>query len=610
MRFILLAVFISFIYKSSAQEYKVLIDLTQVENDRVPVEITFDRVNFENIEEYQMPKMVPGTYSISDFGRVIINFHAFDNEGNELLVNRLDSNRWEINNAMQLSKINYWVDDTFDEKRFKGIFEPGGTNIEEDNFLINHFGFVGYLKGRTTYPYSIWIIHPERLYGVSPLERTVISPSEEVFNADNYFQLTDSPIMYSEPDTASIMIGETKVMVSVYSPSGQSNAEFMMSKIEPTLIAAGKYLGGELPVKRYVILIYMHSKPTLSGAMGALEHSYSTVFSYPDVNPKYLAQTIVDVTSHEFFHIITPLTIHSEEIGNYDFSDAKMSKHLWLYEGVTEYSSMRVQIMYDLIDSDEYFEVILSKIHGASAFIDTLPFTEMSMGALDIYENQYSNVYEKGALIGMCLDLLLLHESNGGYDIRQLLNDLALKYGIDKSFKDEELFGIITDLTYPSVGEFLDSYVAGKKTLPIVEYLDYAGAEFIEQKTIKVNSLGNVAFGFDSEKESLVISDVNGMDEFGRDMDFQKGDLIYKIMDKEVTLENYQEIFNLFFSMSSGDKVYFDVYRENKKGKDKLKRLKAKIIQIDNEEGEKIDWKLNATSKQLKVREAWIGKKM
>ena len=34
---------------------------------------------------------------------------------------------------------------------------------------------------------------------------------------------------------------------------------------------------------------------------------------------------------------------HSEEIGNFDFQKPKMSRHLWLYEGLTEYAAHHTQ---------------------------------------------------------------------------------------------------------------------------------------------------------------------------------------------------------------------------------------------------------------------------
>lgn len=599
-----------FIYASVAliaQEYNIGIDLTKMKNDRVPVEIEFNDFKFDESVEYHMPKSIPGTYSISDFGRVINDFKAFDINGNELSVNKLDINRWEINEAAKLTKINYWVDDTFDEKRFSDIFEPAGSNIEENNFLINNFAFVGFIKGEEKLPYSIRIIHPERLYGASPMKREVISEVEEVFYSDNYLQLTDSPIMYSPPDTASVMIGDTQVMVSVYSPSRDSIAAFMMNEVESTLRAQGKYLGGDLPVKNYVVLIYLHENNPISGLIGALEHSYSTVLSFPDYDPIYLSQTLIDVTAHEFFHIITPLTIHSEEIGDYNFIEPEMSKHLWLYEGVTEYSSMRVQVMYDLISEDLFLEEIVVKIEGAEKYNDSLPFTVMSKGVLDEYEDEYANVYEKGALIGMCLDLLLLDLSDGEYDIRELLNDLSKKYGINRSFKDEDLFDVIETFSFPEIRVFFQRYIEGSEPLPIKEYLQYAGADFFQGESFSVNTIGGILLAYDAEQDALVVVDASHLDKFGDQMGYEVGDVLISFIGKKINFENYHEIFKMFYQMEEGEKVEMLVKRTDKKGRTKNKKLKGKITQEESVLGQRIEWSSNPSEKQLRVRNAWVN---
>jgi predicted metalloprotease with PDZ domain len=71
---------------------------------------------------------------------------------------------------------------------------------------------------------------------------------------------------------------------------------------------------------------------------GALEHPTATTVVLPEVMPKEeLVKSMMDVVSHEFFHIVTPLSIHSKEIQDFDYNDPKMSQHLWMYEGVTEY---------------------------------------------------------------------------------------------------------------------------------------------------------------------------------------------------------------------------------------------------------------------------------
>jgi predicted metalloprotease with PDZ domain len=50
--------------------------------------------------------------------------------------------------------------------------------------------------------------------------------------------------------------------------------------------------------------------------------------------PEELVKSMMD--THEFFHIVTH-SIHSKEIQDFDYNDPKMSEHLWMYEGVTEY---------------------------------------------------------------------------------------------------------------------------------------------------------------------------------------------------------------------------------------------------------------------------------
>jgi predicted metalloprotease with PDZ domain len=55
---------------------------------------------------------------------------------------------------------------------------------------------------------------------------------------------------------------------------------------------------------------------------------------------------MMDVVSHEFFHIVTPLSIHSKEI-HILIIMTKMSEHLWMYEGVTEYFANLFQIRFN-----------------------------------------------------------------------------------------------------------------------------------------------------------------------------------------------------------------------------------------------------------------------
>ena len=91
------------------------------------------------------------------------------------------------------------------------------------------------------------------------------------------------------------------------------------------------------------------------------------------------------------------------------------------------------------------------------------------------YKEQYLNVYEKGALIGMCIDIIIREKSNGERGILDLMQKLSAKYGAQKPFNDQELFATITALTYPEVGEFLATYVAGETPIPYETYFAKMG---------------------------------------------------------------------------------------------------------------------------------------
>ncbi|MBK5269597.1 MAG: peptidase M61, partial [Bacteroidia bacterium] len=299
------------------------------------------------------------------------------------------------------------------------------------------------------------------------------------FITESYNRIVDNPFMYCVPDTAFVKVGNSDVLISIYSPNKKVTAKFMAEKLDTLLQAQAKYLGGVLPVDKYAFLIYLFRKHGYSGGYGALEHSYSSMYYYPEQDQEKLWHTFVDFASHEFFHIITPLTIHSEEIQNFDFNKPKMSEHLWLYEGSTEYHSYMVQAKYGLITYDDLLKTFQKLIgYSKKRYNDTLAFTTMSKYVLHEYESQFGNVYVKGALINLCLDIKLLQLSQGKYGIMNLIHDLSLKYGKQKAFKDDELFDEIQKLTYPEIGAYLKNCVGGGDPLPFKEVFEAIGVNY------------------------------------------------------------------------------------------------------------------------------------
>ena len=595
---------------NSNTNYTATIDLTKVENDRVKVTIEVPAINSETIV-YCIPKIVPGTYSIYDFGRFVFEFTAYDKTGNKLKFEPVDVNQYKIFNATQLGKIEYWIDDSYDMTMDNAIFEPAGTNIAEDNFMINTFGFIGYIEGMKENDYKLIIKKPETFYGATPLKTEKFDKWSDTYHLNNYDHLADSPILYAVADTAMKEVGGAEVLVGVYSPNKIITAQQIMDNVKEILEAQGKYLGGKLPVDKYAFLFYFTDTAGVSGGMGALEHKNSSVYFLPEMPIADIAETLRDVCAHEFFHIVTPLNIHSEEIADFNFIEPNMSKHLWLYEGQTEYAAHHAQVKAGLISQDEFLLRMQGKIETSTAYYnDTLAFTTMSENCLEQYKEEYTNVYQKGALINMCLDIELRRLSNGKYGTQELMRDLGKEYGVNKAFDDDELFDKITKMTYPEIGEFFANYVEGNKSIPYDKYFTYAGVITSPVEYMKIITLGNVSLNYDitPEESKIIISDLEGSNAFAKDMGYQIGDRLLSINGMSLITGHGNNTIDLWKSQTkAGDKVVIVVERKMKNGKLKNVKLKGNAMEVEVEKPRNLVVDENATQKQINLRNAWLN---
>jgi predicted metalloprotease with PDZ domain len=503
------------------------------------------------------------------------------------------------------------VEDTWDTD-IKGefIFEPAGTNFQVDsNFVLNNHALYGYFDGMTRVPYNISVTHPNGFFGATGLSNVTRNGNTDTYHVSNYMQVVDGPIMYDRPDTTHIFVGGADILISVYSPHKMVSSKVVADSLRKLLDIQRQYLGGTLPVKNYAFIIYLNGSKEgfRSGSFGALEHSYSSMYTLPEMEQAQIAQTINNVSAHEFFHTLTPLSIHSHEIGDFDYNKPKMSQHLWMYEGLTEYAAHHVQVKYGTLSLEAYLKDIHTKMVSAEDYDQDLSFTKMSAGCLDEYEDQYNNVYQKGALIGMCLDMRLRQLSDGKYGTQDMMADLSKKYGKDKSFDDDSLFNDIVKLTYPEIGDFFKRYVIGSEALPFKELFEAMGIEYKVRGQIEtIDPLGGYGIRLDPDGNLRLWP--NSPNDFGKEMDYQKDDILVSINGVKITLDNInQEFDKLQSNAKTGMKLTVKVKRmEN--GKLKSKKLKGILHPVTVNKKHLLTPMKDATPEQLKLRKAWINK--
>lgn len=591
---------------SSKEEVQVNINLNEIKDDKVLVTVKSPKIKTDEIT-YHIPKTVPGTYSEDNFGKYIDDLKAFDKKGNLLTVKKTDENSWSIANAKNLDKITYLVNDTFDTEKGRGfgsddIFSPCGSNIDAGkNVMLNTHCFVGYFTDYMSVPYQLTVLHPAGLWGATSMIDRDSTATNDLFVTSRYAELVENPIMYSKPNYTSFAVDNMEIQIAVYSPTGKVTAESITPEMKTMMIAQKHFLGSINTTKKYSVLLYLSSLQNDANGFGALEHPTATTVVFPEMMPKdELAKMMKDVVSHEFFHILTPLTVHSNEIQNFDYNAPKMSEHLWMYEGVTEYFANLFQINQGLIDESEFYTRIAEKIQRANAMNDTMPFTTMSRNVLiSPYKEQYLNVYEKGTLIGMCLDIIIRENSNGKRGILDLMQKLSNEYGVSKAFNDDELFAKITELTYPEVGDFLKTYVSGPTPIPYAAYLAKVGlTNSTSKKPVGIFSKDRTRYiSVDKQTKEIIVVPNIELNKFYTNLGLKGGDVLIAINDKPYSLDNIFELLGDSKNWKENDPISIKIKRD---GKEQI--LKG-IVKLPYEEKESLE-ATDATKSALK--EAWL----
>ena len=295
---------------------------------------------------YQFASTAPGTYQVMNIGRFVKRFEAFDAQGRRVPVEQVSVNQWRLSDPARVRTIRYTVAETWDSPLDHPIYMMCGTSIEADHVLHQpaRRHRLSRRACRRRRCGSGWPIRRPGRWA----RRSSAGPT-----ACSWRTATTSwsirPILLGRLTRARLTVTGVPIELYAYSATDKIKASQLLSAMSGMLNAAGRFLG-KLPVDRYTFLYHFAD----SGA-GAWEHSFSSEYvlqegEYTDS----LGQRVTDIAAHEFFHIVTPLNIHSEIIEHFNFVTPVPSRHLWLYEGTTEWAAHAMQLRAGLKTPEAY----------------------------------------------------------------------------------------------------------------------------------------------------------------------------------------------------------------------------------------------------------------
>jgi predicted metalloprotease with PDZ domain len=444
-----------------------------------------------------MPAWIPGSYLIRDFGKHVYDVVARDLDGRELKVTRIDKQSWTVANDRRGFVVEYRV--------FAGELSVRTSYVDDRFALLNGAGLFMYVDNHTARaaelelsPPAGWDVHTaldpgaEESRGaakgqVDPM--TNASAGVWRFSAPSYDELIDSPLLLGAAEVRRFEVVGKPIELVMIAPGGCNvNLDRAAADAEQIVRAFARTLNG-LPFERYSFLLVGDE---VGG--GGLEHHDSTAmivrpWSFTNAGGYAGLQRLM---AHEFFHVWNVKRIHDEVLGPFDYSKESYSELLWFHEGLTETMETRALLRAGLISPADY----LGQLAAAWSSYRRKPgrnataIAELSRDAwIKSYKPEANHAettisyYEKGNLIGVCLDLSLrlrarANRTNGSIEglfrrLWALRDPNSGRAAIDI----EDIIAAASAEAGEDMRWFFDRYVYGTEELPLPELLERAGFE-------------------------------------------------------------------------------------------------------------------------------------
>ena len=212
---------------------------------------------------------------------------------------------------------------------------------------------------------------------------------------------------------------------------------------------------GQAPFNRYLFLLTV-----VGDGYGGLEHRNSTALicrrdDLPPPNSLKRDETGVPLTeqdepseayrrflglaSHEYFHSWHVKRIKPAAFARYDFDSENYTRLLWVFEGFTSYYDDLLVLRAGVISKTSYLKSLESTINqvlrNPARHVQSL--SDSSFDAWIKYYRQDENAanavvsyYAKGALVALCIDLLIREQTSERYSLDDLMRFLWKRYGV------------------------------------------------------------------------------------------------------------------------------------------------------------------------------------
>ncbi len=451
--------------QASRVHYTVTVDKAVL--DRTNVAMTIDGTGTKPLS-IEMPSWSPGAYEMRNYWKLLTNVAAKDSKGELLELTHLENDRWTF------TPRSWPVTVTYDRlEPAKGLFGSEGTkprSAKSEHIAFNPTDTYAYVVDGKNLPCSVGFVIPDGW----KLD-VALDPSDKplTFIAPDYDTLADAPVEMGKLTIHKFTVGGVPYTVTL----DREDEKFPMASVEnllrPMIRNAVGMMGGKAPFARYSFQIHQ-------GPGFGLEHLSSCTISVPYFLMKQAPGQFDTLFAHEFFHCWNIKRIRPAALGPFNYREPCRTRHLWFSEGVTDYYADIIAWRSKVTRDAEFRRSLLSEI---SKLQSTKARLEESVGDSShaAFDRGYAGLsrldyYNKGKLIGLCLDLHLRRVSQGNMTLDHVMRGLLERHGLPKpGFPEDGFFKVISEIAGVDVEPWLKRYVDGTDELPLAEAFEFIG---------------------------------------------------------------------------------------------------------------------------------------
>jgi predicted metalloprotease with PDZ domain len=449
-------------------DVKYQVRITNAAQHLAEVTVEFPAVQSKTLD-VQMPIWRTGRYEVLNLPKNVRVFTATNGKGKKLDFVKTDKSTWQVKTSPgDTVKVSYEL--------YANALGERTLHIDDTHAYLDASGVLMYAAPFRQQPISVHIDAPKTWISRSGMEK---GNCDHCFVAPNYDILIDSPIESGEHQFQSFEVEGRTIELAVWG-RGNYDVPKMITDLKKVVIE-GRKMFGEFPFKkRYLFIVH-----ATDGVGGATEHINSTVIQKPrwtfDTRKGY--QGFIGTAAHEFIHTWNVKAYRSKEMVPYQFQTENHSNLLWIAEGHTSYLEELLSLRAGLKTRDEFLDDVaksfLAYMHQPGRFQQSAAessFESWINEGGERAKNASVNIYSKGSLLGMAMDIGIRQQTKGAKGLEHLHQYLYKHHSLAQGgYSDADVRKGLQFVTGNDWSTWWTQYVDGVAEIPLSDLLKQVG---------------------------------------------------------------------------------------------------------------------------------------